>query len=82
MHRLEFSRQILIVVWLLFVACGALANAAPVNPDHQTTAASQPTPALVVEHVRAPSLGLRDDAAMLLVGAALIGLAAAVRRAA
>jgi hypothetical protein len=32
--------------------------------------------------VRLPTAGLRDEAAMVLVGTALIGLAAAVRRAA
>jgi hypothetical protein len=32
--------------------------------------------------VPAPETGLRDEAAMLLVGSAMLGLAAAVRRAA
>jgi hypothetical protein len=45
----------------------------------ETTA---PTPTLAVEHVRLPGGGLRDEAAMVLVGTALIGLGAAVRRAA
>jgi hypothetical protein len=36
----------------------------------------------VAVQVPAPFLGLRDEAAMVLVGTALIGLAAAVRRAA
>ena len=40
------------------------------------------TPAVAVQRVRMPpSGGLRDEAAMVLVGGALIGLAAAVRRA-
>ena len=40
-------------------------------------------PAVAVQQVRVPPIGgLRDEAAMVLVGTALIGLAAAVRRAA
>jgi hypothetical protein len=35
-----------------------------------------------VQHVRMPVPGLREEAAMVLVGTALIGLAAAVRRSA
>jgi hypothetical protein len=37
---------------------------------------------VAVQRVSLPSTGLRDEAAMVLVGTALIGLAAAVRRAA
>lgn len=37
---------------------------------------------VAVQRVSFPSMGLRDEAAMVLVGTALIGLAAAVRRAA
>ena len=44
--------------------------------DNETTAVTAP----VVQ--RLPGAGLRDEAAMVLVGAILIGLAAAVRRAA
>jgi hypothetical protein len=40
------------------------------------------TPAVAVQRVSGPSMGIRDEAAMLIVGTALIGLAAAVRRAA
>jgi len=42
------------------------------------------SPTVSIDHgpVRVPVSGLRDEAAMLLVGTALIGLAAAVRRAA
>jgi hypothetical protein len=40
------------------------------------------TPAVAVQRVSVPDMGVRDEAAMLLVGTALIGLAAAVRRAA
>ena len=37
---------------------------------------------VAVQRVHLPSMGMRDEAAMVLVGTALIGLAAAVRRAA
>jgi hypothetical protein len=39
-------------------------------------------PTVAVQRVNVPTAGLRDEAAMVLVGTALIGLAAAVRRAA
>lgn len=45
----------------------------PDTPDVSAVAAQQ---------VRVPTHGLRDELAMVLVGSALIGLAAAVRRAA
>lgn len=45
--------------------------------DTETTAVTAP-----VGVQRLPGAGLRDEAAMVLVGTALIGLAAAVRRAA
>ena len=38
------------------------------------------TAPVAVQQVRVPVPGLRDEAAMVLVGTALIGLAAAVRR--
>jgi hypothetical protein len=48
----------------------------------ETTAGNPDAPAVAVQQVRVPLPGLRDEAAMVLVGTALIGLAAAVRRAA
>jgi hypothetical protein len=45
-----------------------------------TTDANEAT--VAVQQVRVPVPGLRDEAAMVLVGTALIGLAAAVRRSA
>lgn len=48
------------------------------TPDNEIIA---PAP-VAVQRVSFSLLGLRDEAAMLLVGTALIGLAAAVRRAA
>jgi hypothetical protein len=44
--------------------------------------AADATPAVAVQQVRVPMSSYRDEAAMVLVGTALIGLAAAVRRAA
>jgi hypothetical protein len=53
-------------------------TAAPSVKDAETVA-----PAVAVQQVRVPAGGgLRDEAAMVLIGTALIGLAAAVRRAA
>jgi hypothetical protein len=40
------------------------------------------TTAVAVQRVGIPASGLRDEAAMVLIGTALIGLAAVVRRAA
>jgi hypothetical protein len=69
------------VASLVLVASATLAGADPgVNTDRST--ATQPTPTLAVPHVRVPLPGLREEAAMVLVGTALIGLAAAVRRSA
>ena len=64
-----------------FIGCALavpLAAAAPADKEAENAA-----PTVAVQHVRAPAAGgLRDEAAMVLVGTALIGLAAAVRRAA
>ena len=58
------------------LAASPFVGAAPVKEAETTT------PAVAVQRVRVPpSGGLRDEAAMVLVGGALIGLAAAVRRA-
>lgn len=54
--------------------------AAPAVGD--TVANNSEAPAVAVQQVRVPVPYLRDEAAMVLVGTALIGLAAAVRRAA
>jgi hypothetical protein len=66
------------VSWM-FVMCGAVPGLAH-PPD-----GSEPqlaTPAVAVQRVSVFSTGMSEEAAMLLVGTALIGLAAAVRRAA
>ena len=58
----------------------SLSAAAPVVAATTTVDEAHATAPVAVQHVRVP--GLRDEAAMVLVGTALIGLAAAVRRAA
>ena len=65
-----------------FIALAAPVAAAPAVHD-EASPASPPAPAAVaVQQVRVPLPGLREEAAMVLVGTALIGIAAAVRRAA
>jgi hypothetical protein len=53
--------------------------AAPAPAENDTAVAVDA--AVAVQQVRVPAHGLRDEAAMVLVGTALIGLGAAVRRA-
>ena len=65
---------------------GSLALAAGVATVTQFAAAQDSetpttdTGAVSVQQVHAPARGLRDEAAMVLIGTALIGLGAAVRR--
>ena len=67
---------------LVFVGCGLIAMPAPAAAAPAANEAPAVAAAPVaVQQVRMP-LGLRDEAAMVLVGTALIGIAAAVRRAA
>ena len=66
---------------IALVGC-ALAGA-PVVAGPAADDGEHATPAVATQQVRVPPAGgLRDEAAMVLVGTALIGLAAAVRRAA
>jgi len=51
----------------------------PAADEPREAAASAPA---AVQRVSVPTAGMRDEAAMVLVGTALIGLAAALRRAA
>jgi hypothetical protein len=71
------------LVTLVFGGCALMGSpfSAASSTKEMTPEAS---PTVVIEHasVRVPVHGLRDEAAMILVGSALIGLAAAVRRAA
>ena len=63
---------------LVFAGCAlAVSPAAAAREDSEARVAEAP---VAVQQVR--THGLRDEAAMVLIGTALIGLAAAVRRAA
>ena len=65
------------------VVTGCALAAVPLGAAPSLKEADSATPAVAVQQVRVPAGGgLRDEAAMVLVGTALIGLAAAVRRAA
>jgi hypothetical protein len=85
-HRLIFTFDVRTNVMsrylasLAFISCLSAASpamaAAPMPKDRSASGT------VAVHHVRATVPGLRDEAAMVLVGTALIGLAAAVRRAA
>jgi len=70
----------------MYVAALAFASAAVVVPAAAGAAAAPPAAIepgpVAVQQVHVPAHGLRDEMAMVLVGTALIGLAAAVRRAA
>jgi hypothetical protein len=81
MHRPELFAARMFIAALTLASCAAIADAAPAN-GRDPNVQSRPAPALAVEQVRVPLAGLRDEAAMVLVGTALIALAAAVRRAA
>lgn len=59
-----------------------LSVASPAMAATPTMEEASATASVVVQHVRVAAPGLRDEIAMILVGTALIGLAAAVRRAA
>ena len=69
------------LVTLVFGGFALVASPLSASSNDITTDAS---PAVVIEHApaRVSGPGWRDEASMLLVGTALIGLAAAVRRAA
>jgi len=77
-------KKIVSLVFSLMVAGAIAFLAAPLTatarPAEDETV--QPAPAVAVQRFTLPATGLRDEAAMVLVGTALIGLAAAVRRAA
>ena len=65
------------------VVTGCVCAASPFAAAASLKEAETAAPTVAVQQVRVPAGGgLRDEAAMVLVGTALIGLAAAVRRAA
>ena len=67
---------------LVFGGCVLMASPLSAAPATTETTAAAASPASAIQQARVPIPGLRDEAAMLLVGTALIGLASAVRRAA
>jgi len=72
-------RQLVTFMFFVAAAAGAASVLAAGRPADQTRESAAP---VAVQRVGImPATGLRDEAAMVLVGSALIGLAAAVRRA-
>ena len=69
-------RQFAAIAFAAVTLMGASATATPAVGDEPSAAAP-----VAVQRVALPFTGIRDEAAMVLVGAALIGLGAAVRRA-
>lgn len=68
---------------LVFGGCALIASPlAAVSSANEATTEVSSTISMNQGHARLPVPGFRDEAAMILVGTALIGLAAAVRRAA
>jgi hypothetical protein len=65
------------VLAVIAAASAAAAGRVAAAEPRQSTAAP-----VAVQRVALPATGIRDEAAMVLVGSALIGIAAAVRRAA
>ena len=61
---------------------GLVAIAAPAAATTDAVETPNASATVAVQQVKVPLPSLRDEAAMVLVGTALIGLAAAVRRAA
>lgn len=70
------------VVLLMFVVLITGAASAVSGRTVAEDVSERATAPVAVQGVSLPSAGIRDEAAMILVGTALIGLAAAVRRAA
>lgn len=75
--RREWVVLMFAVLVAVAVVSAAAASRASVDDGRESTAAP-----VAVQRVGFPSTGMRDEASMVLVGTALIGLASAVRRAA
>jgi hypothetical protein len=69
------------LVSLTIAASAIVATGLSASPAVGDEAAASPAPTVAVQRVSLPVPAIRDDAAMVLVGTALIGVAAAVRRA-
>jgi hypothetical protein len=75
-HHLRFSRRIGPIVAAVILTAAAVSTAGVPTDDKLGS------PAVAMQHVPVPESGVRDEMTMVLVGAALIALGAAVRRAA
>ena len=75
--RTEMRRvgPLMFVAWMAAAVAVSAAPADPAQPE-------QDGAPVAVQHVALPDTGLRDQAMMVLVGSALIGVGAALRRAA
>jgi hypothetical protein len=70
-----------LIATVVLVVGAAVAAPFAASPAARTGAVAMEHQAVVADQRRTPSLtGLRDEAAMVLLGTALIGLGAAVRR--
>lgn len=67
--------QLMFAAWIAAAVAASAAEADPAQPE-------QDGAPVAVQHVALQDTGLRDQAVMVLVGSALIGVGAALRRAA
>ncbi len=70
------------LVSMTLTGLAVLSTALSASPAVDDNTVANAAPTVSVQRVSLPLLAVRDEAAMVLVGAALIGVAAAVRRAA
>jgi hypothetical protein len=75
-------RQIVALMFAGFMGLWASPLAASGDSTATDGRETASTTAVAVQRVAIPASGLRDEAAMVLIGTALIGLAAVVKRAA
>lgn len=73
-------RRLLGVIVVFGMFSGAASTAGTASAPPVTAAAKESPRAVAVTQIRMMPGGVRDEAAMVLIGTALIGLAAAVRR--
>jgi hypothetical protein len=77
--RFQVMRRVFGFLMLAWIGSVPLSAATRPVADEPRESAAAP---VAVQRISVPATGMRDEAAMVLVGTALIGLAAAVRRAA
>jgi hypothetical protein len=75
-------RQFGILTFAGVMGLGAVAASSATGTTIDDARQVETTAPVAVQRVTMPATGIRDEAAMVLVGTALIGLAAALRRAA